>query len=197
MVFARCVQHILRNIDQHRPRPTGSGDVKCLMHNAAEIIHIFHQIIMFGGTAGDAHRVGFLKRVGTDQMRWHLPCHTHQRNRIHQRIRQRCYGVRGPRPRGHHQHAHFASRARIAFGCVACTLFVPHQNMPQFILFKQRIIDRQHRTAGIAEHHVGTVIEHRLNHDFSPCHFADRGFFFRLVAGSARGCGCGHKFLSS
>ena len=108
-------------------------------------------------------------------MRRHLTRHTDQRDRIHQRIAQRGDGIGSAGAGGHHQHADLTGRARIALRRMARALLVAHQNMTQFILLKQGVIHRQHCPAGIAEHHLGAVIEHRLNHNFSAGEFAGFG----------------------
>ena len=45
-------------------------------------------------------------------------------------------------------------------------LFVAHEDVADFVLLEQRIIDRQHRAAGIAEYHLHPKIGEGLNDDF-------------------------------
>jgi hypothetical protein len=54
--------------------------------------------------------------------------------------------------------------AGIAFGHVHRALFVAHQNVPDVVLLKYLVIDRQHCAAGIAKDHLDTLILQGLNH---------------------------------
>ena len=45
-------------------------------------------------------------------------------------------------------------------------LLMAYQIMLDRVLLEDRIIERQHRAAGIAEHHVDTLIDQRLDNDF-------------------------------
>ena len=90
--------HILRDVDQHRPRPACCCDVKCLMQDTRQITHIAHQPIVLGARTRDPNRICFLECIGPDQVRRHLARNADQRNRIHQRIGKSCHGVRGTGP---------------------------------------------------------------------------------------------------
>lgn len=50
-------------------------------------------------------------------------------------------------------------------------LFVPDQDMPQPLLLEDRVIDREHRAAGIAEHDVHAEIAQRLDQDIGSTFF--------------------------
>ena len=69
----------------------------------------------------------------------------------HQRVGEAGHRVGGAGPRGHQHAADLAGRARIAFGGVHGALLVPHQDVLDLVLLEQRVVDRQHRAAGIAE----------------------------------------------
>ena len=53
-------------------------------------------------------------------------------------------------------------------------LLVAHQHVPHLVLLKQRIIDRQHRAAGIAEDVLDALIGERRDHHFRAGHFSHR-----------------------
>ena len=130
---------------------------------------------MLGRGAGDADRVAFLEGVGADQMAGHLAGDDDERDRIHQRVDHAGYGIGGAGAGGDEHHADLAGRAGIAFGRMRRTLLVPNQDVLQLVLLEQRIIDREHRAARIAENGVDTLVEQRPNDDFGAGHlFAHR-----------------------
>ena len=49
-------------------------------------------------------------------------------------------------------------------------LFVPHQDVLHFVLLEQRVVDRQHRAAGIAENVLDALIGERRDHHFRAGH---------------------------
>ena len=65
-------QNIFWQVNQYRPRPTRPCHMKGFGNSVLQNITIFDQIIMFGAGAGDAGSIGLLKRIITNQMRWHL-----------------------------------------------------------------------------------------------------------------------------
>ena len=89
---------------------------------------------------------------------------------------QRRHGIGGARARGDQHHAGLAGRAGIAFGGVAGTLLVADQNVLNVLLLEQLVIDRQHRTAGIAEDVLDPVVLQRLDDHLGPGHFAAAAF---------------------
>ena len=87
--------HVLRHVDHHRPGPAGARDIERLVQHFCEIIDVAHQPVVLGAGPGDADGVAFLERIVADQMRGNLSGDADQRNRIHQRVRQRRHHVGG------------------------------------------------------------------------------------------------------
>ncbi len=120
---------------------------------------------MLGDMAGDADGIGFLKRVGADQASRHLTGDDHHRDRIHQRIGDAGNRV-GRAGTGCDEHdAGFAGRAGIALRRMGRCLFVADEDVADALLFEQRVVDREHRAAGIAEHDLHTEVAQRLDQD--------------------------------
>ena len=94
------------------------------------------------------------------------------RDRIHQRVGEAGDRVGGAGTRGHQHAADLAGRARIAFGGVHRALLVAHQDVLDLLLLEQRVIDRQHRAARIAEDVLDALIGERLDHHFGAGHFS-------------------------
>ena len=181
MIGADRELHVLGHVDQHRAGTAGGRDIERLVQHLGEIVDVAHQPVVLGAGPGDADGVAFLERVVADQMRRHLPGDADQRDRIHQRVRQRRHHVGGAGTRGHQHHARLAGRARIAFGGMAGALLVAHQDVLDLALLENLVIDRKHRAAGIAEQVLDAMIDQRA-HDHRGA-----GHLVRIVALVAHG----------
>ena len=135
---------------------------------------------MLGAGPRDADRVAFLEGVVADQVGRHLPGDDHQRDGVAQCIGQAGDRVGGARA-GRHQHAaDLAGRARIAFRRMHGALLVAHQHMLQAVrLLEQRVVDRQHGTARIAEQMLHALVGERLDHHFGAGHFLGHALLHR------------------
>ncbi len=144
--------HILGQINQHRARPTGAGDIERFLDGFSELPDVSDQEIMLDTGPGNADRVHFLKGVITDQRGGHLAGEHHQRNRIHIGIGDagNCIGEAGAG--GHQRDARFAAGARITIGGVKGGLFMPNQHMFDVVLGVQGVVNVQHGAAWITEH---------------------------------------------
>jgi hypothetical protein len=78
--------HVLGDVDDHRARPAGAGDVERLVQHARQILDVLHQPVVLGARAGDADRVALLERVVADQVGRNLAGDANDGNGIHQRI---------------------------------------------------------------------------------------------------------------
>ena len=163
MIGADGELHVLRHVDHHGTGTAGGRDIERLVQHLRQILDPPHQPVVLGAGPGDADGVAFLERVVADQMRRHLPGDADQRDRIHQRVAQRRHHVGGAGARGHQHHAGQSGGARIAFGGVAGALLVPHQDVLDFALLENLVIDRQHRAAGIAEDVLDAMIGQRAD----------------------------------
>lgn len=176
MVGAGRELHVLRHVDQHRARPARGRDVECLVQDLGEIVDVAHQPVVLGAGTRDAHGVAFLERVIADQMGRHLAGDADQRDRIHQRVRQRRHHVGGAGAARHQHDARLAGRARIAFPGMARALLVPDQDVLDLALLENLVIDRKHCAAGIAEDVGHAMIDERA-HDHRGA-----GHLVRIVA---------------
>ena len=170
LVVSECELHILRNIDNHRPRTAIRRDIERLVQNPRQIFHRPHQIIMLRAVSRNAHRIAFLKRIRPDQMRRHLPGNANQRDGIKHRIGQPRHGIGRPRTRCHKHTANLAGRPRIPFSSMHSTLLVPHQNVLHLVLLEHCVINRQNSPAGIAENMFDALILQNLKHHLRAAH---------------------------
>ena len=90
--------HVFGNIDNNWARPTSSGDPESFFQSRLQIRRIFHQVVMLGAVARDAHGVGFLKCIGPDQRGRDLAGDNYQRDRIEKCIRNSGNGIGRTRP---------------------------------------------------------------------------------------------------
>ena len=150
------------------------------MQDARQILDPLHQIIVLGAGPRDADRVAFLERVIADQMGGDLAGDADERDRIHQRVGQTGHRIGGAGA-GRDQHrADLAGRARIAFRRMHRALLVAHENVPDFVLLEDRVIDRQDRAAGIAEDVLHALIGEGLDDHFGPGHLFAHDLSFSL-----------------
>jgi hypothetical protein len=173
-IFALGKLHVFRQIHHHRSGPPGAGDIECLVHGARQIVDVLHQIIVLGAGPRNARGIGFLEGVVADQVGRHLAGQANHWNAVHKGIGQPGHGVGRAGARRHQNDAGLTGRAGIAFGHVDRPLLVTHQNMANRVLLEQRIVERQHRTAGIAENNLNALIRQGLDDHFRTRHSVPR-----------------------
>ena len=182
-------QHVFGQVDDNRAGTAGGGDQKGFMNNARDVLDLLHKVVVLGTGAGDAGGIGFLKGVLPDQVGRHLPGQTDNRNGVHQRVGQAGDGV-GRTGAGGHQHAaHFTGRAGVALGRVNSRLLVAHKNVPDRILLKQGIVNRQDCAAGIAEDNLDPLLDQGCDQRFCTSFHVAHGWF--RICREYQGGGCG------
>ena len=145
--------------------------MKCLVQSARQILDTLDEVVVLCARTRDSDRIAFLESVIADQMRRHLSRNANNRNRVTERVGQPGDRVGGTGT-GRHQHApDFAGRAGIAFRGVHRALLVPDQDVTYLVLRENCIVDRQHRSARIAEHVLDVLVGKRLNHHLGAGHF--------------------------
>jgi hypothetical protein len=154
---------VLGQVDDDRAGAAGGGDVERLVDRLADLGRVLHQIVMLGAVAGDADRVAFLKGVGADQMGRHLAGDDDDRDRIHQRVGDAGDGIGRAGAGGHQDDAGLAGRTGIALGSVDRALLMADEDVADALLLEQRVVDRQDRAAGIAEHHLDPEVGQGLD----------------------------------
>ena len=168
----RALLRILGDVDQHRPGAPAHRNLKCVADRVRNVLCLVHKEVVLGHGQRDAGDVHFLKRVGAEHLAGHVAGDADHRNGI-----EHCGGNAGDEigcagAAGGDCNAHLARGARIAVGHVRRALLVPHENVVNGKL-AQRVVDRQNRSARIAEDRG-----HALAHQRGPDDFC---------AGEARG----------
>ena len=99
-----------------------------------------------------------------------LPGDADQRDGIHQRVGEAGDRVGRTGAGGDEDRADLAGRTRVALGGMDRALLVANQNVADLLLLEDRVVDRQHRSAGIAEQHLDTLILQGRDHHFRSGH---------------------------
>ena len=143
-------RHVLRDVDHHRAGAAGAGDVEGLLHRHRQVAHVLDQEVVLDDRARDADGVALLEGVEADRRRRHLPGDDHHRDRVHVGRGDAGHGIGDARARGDQRDADVAGGARIAVGGVHGGLLVAHQHVLDGVLLVQRVVDVEHRAAGVA-----------------------------------------------
>ncbi len=129
-VFGGRCDHILRKVDENRSRPAARCDVESLPDNPREVVHVFHQIVMFRAGPGNSHDIGLLKSIVPDHQGRNLPGKHHEGNRIHICSCDAGHRVRRTRTGSHEAYTGFARSSRITIRSVNRSLLMPDKVMP-------------------------------------------------------------------
>ncbi len=143
-------RHVLRNVDHHRPRPAGAGDVERLLDRRRQLANVLDEEVVLDDRPRDADRVAFLERVEADRRRRHLAGDDHHRDRVHVGGRDSGDGIGDAGPRRDERDADLAGRARVAVGGVDSRLLVADQHVLDRVLLVERVVDVEDRAAGVA-----------------------------------------------
>ena len=113
------LQDVLGQVDQDRAGTPGGGDVERLGDRPRDVRRVGDQHVVLGDRQRDAADVGFLERVGADELAAHLPRDRDDRHRVEHRVRERRHEVRRPRARSRDADADAAGGLRVSGGGVA------------------------------------------------------------------------------
>ena len=165
------------------------------MDGLRQPVRVADQPIVLGARARDANRVRFLERVVANEKGRHLSGKTHDGDGVHQCVGQAGYGVGRSRPGGNEEDAGAPRGAGVALCGVGGSLLVPDKNMPDAAILEERVIDRQHRAARIAEDDLDPLVLEGLDHDFGACqHFRHQSVLPLLGTGGLAGIRAGVGF---
>jgi len=185
---------VLRKIQQHRPRSAAARHLVGVAHQGLNLAGIADLRIPLRHRAADAERITLLEGVGADRGAGHLAADAEDGDRIRQRVEQARRRVAHARPRGHQHHAHATRAARIALRCMDSRLLMAHKdvaNAPLAVIFAvQRVVDRQHGAARIAEDGVHAEFGQGVEQDLGTGAAGE----IEGGAGGGRGGGGGRQF---
>ena len=168
--------YLVKNIDDHRAGPATGRHVEGLVQHPRQVGDVLYQVIVLGAGTGDADRVAFLEGVVADHVGRHLPGDADERDRVAQGVGEAGDRISGAGPRRDQHAADLAGRTRVSLGRMHRTLLVTNQHVAHLILMKQRVVDRQHRAARIAEQMFDALVGKCPDHHLGTRH---RGTGFR------------------
>ncbi len=147
------VGDVLRNVDEHRPRPPGCRHMKGLVDHLRNVVGRGDEPVVFRDAHRDARRVALLERVGPDRCPRHLSRDDDQRDRVHVGVGERRDDVRGTRPARHHRHPRPPGHVGITLRCMARPLLVADEDVTDRRV-EDRVVDGEDGAAGEAEDHL-------------------------------------------
>ena len=137
------LQGIFRDVDEHRPRAPGRGDVEGLGDDARDLGRVGDEVVVLGDRHRDAADVGLLEGITADRRGVDLASDGNDRHRVHVGVGDRGHQVGRTRPRRGHADAHLAGRRGIPLGGVAGALLVADEDVAHLDRVEQRVIGRQ------------------------------------------------------
>ena len=146
--------HVLRDVDEHGALAAGSRHVERGLQDVRQLLDVLDEPRMLDDRHRDAGGIDFLKRVGADQRRTHLPGDADERRRVHPGVGDRRDEVRRARSGGRDRDAHLAGCAGVALGHVTGALLVPGEHVTNGGAARDRVVGRQDRPAGDPERNV-------------------------------------------
>ena len=150
----RLVGDVLGHVDEHRAGTAGGRHVERLPHHPRDVGGVGDEPVVLGDRHGDADGVGFLERVGADHRVRHLPGHDDQGDAVHVGVAQRRDDVGRRRAARDHGHARAPGGVGVPLRHVPGALLVAHEDVADRRV-DERVVDREDRTAGKAEHDLG------------------------------------------
>ena len=153
------------DVDEHRSRPPGGGDVKGLLHDAGDVAGALDQIAVLGEGGHRAGDVHLLEDVPAQQVAGHLAGDGHHGDGVHIGGGDAGDQVGGSRAGGDHAHPHLAGNAGIARGHVPGVLLGAHQGIADLRVLLQHVYNGADGGSGIAE----DVVHLLLQQAFDQC----------------------------
>ena len=168
--------NVLGDIDDDGAGTAAGCDMERLVDRRAQLRRVLYQVIVLGAVTRDADRVGFLERVCADQPGRNLAGDDDHRDRIEQSIGDAGDRIGRAGAGGDEDDTGLAGRAGIALRRMRRRLFVADEDVldPRAVGVRpeHRVIDRQDRPAGVAEHDLHAEIAQRLDQDVCSALFA-------------------------
>ena len=170
------IEHVGDNVDEHRPRPSGPGNVKGLLQHLGQVLHLPDQIVVLGDGGGDPGGVRFLEGILADQGSGHLSADDHQGDGIHVGGGNACHHVADPGAAGGNAYPHLSRGPGIAVCRMDGPLFVAGKDMGK-MGFVNGIIQAQYGSARVAEDHRDLFCLETCKDGFCAGHFHKRSSF--------------------
>ena len=170
------IEHVGDDVDEHRSRPAGPGNVKGFFQHLGQVLHLPDQIVVFGDGSGDPCGVRLLEGILTDQGGGHLTADDHQGNGIHVGGGNPRHHVADPGAAGGNAHPHLSGGPGVPVRRVDGPLFVAGEDMGK-VGFVNGIIQAQYGPSRVAENHRDLFCFETCKDGFCAGHFHKRSSF--------------------
>ena len=174
------VLYVLRDIDDHRARPPGTGEFEGAADRRLELLGIGDEENVFGDGAHDGGNRRFLEGVGADGGRRDLSADDDQRDRIRHAVADRRDGIGCAGPGRHHDDADPPTRPGVTGRHESGALLIggddeAHSRSIFFLLTvvvvaEHGVVNRQYRAAAIAEDRIDAFVREHLDYSFRTAH---------------------------
>ncbi len=150
----RLLLDVLRHVDQHRAGPAGLRDVKGLLHDPRNVVHVGHEVVVFHHLRGHGEHIRLLERAFADHVLRHLAGDRDQRHGIEKRIRDAGHEIGRAGAARRHANAGAARGARVPFGRENAALLVARQQRADLRRARERLVHVHRRAARISENGI-------------------------------------------
>ena len=143
---------VLRDVHEHGAGAAGRGDLVGRGDRAGDLRGILHEEGVLRDRHGDADDVGLLEGVRAHQRREDLAGDGEEGHGVHVGVGDRRHEVRGARSGGRDRDADLAGCRGVTLGGVTGALLVADEDVAERRRVHERVVDREDRAAGQAEH---------------------------------------------
>ena len=158
LILCDCCRDILRDIHEHRPRPSRPRDAERLADRIRQLCHIFYNETVLCDGHCDPCDIDLLETVLPEERYAHITGDGHDGDGIHVRGGDPGHQVRRPGPAGRQADADFARCPRIPVRRVRRALLMGSEDVADLIpVFIQLVIYIQDSAARIAEYGVHSL----------------------------------------
>ena len=148
---AEFCHDILGKIYEDGTRPAGTGNVKGLFDDTAQIFAVSYGDTVFGDASGNANDIDLLESVVSDEVSGYLTGEAHERHAVIVCGGKTCHQVGGSRAAGHQTDADFSCGPGVGVSLVHQSLLVAGKDDVDPALFVKFIADINGTGARIAE----------------------------------------------
>ena len=160
---------VFGHVNYHRAGPAGLREVKRLLHDARNVVHVRDEVAVLHNGQGYADDVGFLKRAAADHVLVDLAGDGNERAGIEVGIGDGGDEIGGAGAAGAHAHAGLAGGAGVTFRRKTAALLVPRQDGADFGSGK-RLMDFHAGAAGIGKNDLDAFAFEGFDEDVASGH---------------------------
>ena len=168
LIFTLSVLCVLREVKNHRSRPSRPCYVKSTAHSPRYILRTSNLISPLGNRLGNADKVNFLEGICAKRSNAYLTGNDDNRRRVHHGISHAGKRVRSSRATSNNAYTDLAAYPGISFCRMSSSLLMTDKYMFEQIIvttgiFVYRVINRHNSPARVTEYSVYSFIMERTH----------------------------------